>query len=72
MAFLDGNQPDRLCEPMKKYIESRGGEVRTNAPLESILTTEDGAIEVREAFDACGVLGRVMRLDSPHQQCEQI
>ena len=27
MAFLDGNQPDRLCEPMKKSIEARGGEV---------------------------------------------
>ena len=33
MAFLDGNQPDRLCEPMKKHIEARGGEVRSPAGL---------------------------------------
>ena len=24
MAFLDGNQPERLCAPMKEYIEQRG------------------------------------------------
>merc|ERR1711920_597121 len=45
MAFLDGNQPDRLCEPMKKSIEARGGEVRLNAPLQEIVTDADGAIE---------------------------
>mmetsp|Transcript_8080 Transcript_8080/g.13204 ORF Transcript_8080/g.13204 Transcript_8080/m.13204 type:complete len:657 (-) Transcript_8080:116-2086(-) len=45
MAFLDGNQPDRLCEPMKKYIESRGGEVRTSVPLQEFMTKEDGSIE---------------------------
>lgn len=26
MAFLDGNQPERLCAPMKEYIEDRGGD----------------------------------------------
>ena len=25
MAFLDGNQPDRLCEPMKQSILKDGG-----------------------------------------------
>ena len=29
MAFLDGNQPDRVCAPMKGVIEKAGGEVRT-------------------------------------------
>jgi 15-cis-phytoene desaturase len=29
IAFLDGNQPDRLCAPMKEYIEARGGAVKT-------------------------------------------
>jgi 15-cis-phytoene desaturase len=47
MAFLDGNQPDRLCDPMMKYIEARGGEVRTNAPLQEFITGADGSIEVR-------------------------
>jgi len=44
MAFLDGNQPDRLCAPVKAHIEARGGEVRLNAPVREILTKEDGSI----------------------------
>lgn len=28
MAFLDGNQPERLCQPMVDYITARGGQVR--------------------------------------------
>jgi len=45
MAFLDGNQPDRVCAPMKAHIEARGGEVRTSAPVKEILTAEDGTVE---------------------------
>merc|ERR1719428_1316009 len=45
MAFLDGNQPDRLCAPMKEHIEKRGGEVRLSAPLKEIVTNEDGSIK---------------------------
>ena len=37
MAFIDGNQTERLCEPMKQYIEKRGGQVLLNQPLESSL-----------------------------------
>ena len=44
-AFLDGNQPDRLCAPMKAHIEARGGEVRTSAPVKEILTNEDGSVK---------------------------
>lgn len=44
MAFLDGNQPDRLCEPMKNYIEARGGKVLTNSPVKEIVTNEDGTV----------------------------
>merc|ERR1719217_1954758 len=44
MAFLDGNQPDRLCAPMRAHIEARGGEVRTGAPVKEILTNEDGSV----------------------------
>ena len=42
MAFLDGNQPDRLCAPMAEHIMARGGEVRLNAPVAEMLTNEDG------------------------------
>jgi len=45
MAFLDGNQPDRVCEPMKNHIESKGGKVITSAPVQSIETNEDGTIK---------------------------
>lgn len=45
MAFLDGNQPDRLCAPMKDHIESRGGKVLLNSPVKEIVTNEDGTIK---------------------------
>uniref|UniRef100_A0A7S4VUE4 15-cis-phytoene desaturase, chloroplastic/chromoplastic n=1 Tax=Ditylum brightwellii TaxID=49249 RepID=A0A7S4VUE4_9STRA len=45
MAFLDGNQPDRLCEPMVKHIEARGGTVRTSAPIKEIVTNDDGTVK---------------------------
>jgi 15-cis-phytoene desaturase len=44
MAFLDGNQPDRLCEPMKQHIEKGGGKVVMNAPVKEIVTKEDGTV----------------------------
>lgn len=44
MAFLDGNQPDRLCEPMKQHIENGGGKVVMNAPVKEIVTNEDGTV----------------------------
>lgn len=45
MAFLDGNQPDRLCQPMKEYIEARGGKVITNSPVKEIVTNDDGTVK---------------------------
>lgn len=45
MAFLDGNQPERLCEPMKQHIEARGGEVRTKAAVQEIVTNDDGSVK---------------------------
>ena len=35
-AFLDGNQPDRLCAPMAAHITARGGQVKTGAPLAAL------------------------------------
>lgn len=45
MAFLDGNQPDRLCKPMVDHIEARGGKVITNSPVQEIVTKEDGSVD---------------------------
>lgn len=45
MAFLDGNQPDRLCKPMVDYVEARGGSVLTNAAVKEIVTNEDGTVK---------------------------
>mmetsp|Transcript_14982 Transcript_14982/g.32956 ORF Transcript_14982/g.32956 Transcript_14982/m.32956 type:complete len:662 (+) Transcript_14982:50-2035(+) len=45
MAFLDGNQPERLCAPMVEHIEARGGEVRLNTPLDKIILNEDGTVK---------------------------
>merc|ERR1719253_820549 len=44
MAFLDGNQPDRVCAPMVDHVEARGGEVRLSAPLDRIVLNEDGSV----------------------------
>mmetsp|Transcript_44344 Transcript_44344/g.109833 ORF Transcript_44344/g.109833 Transcript_44344/m.109833 type:complete len:586 (+) Transcript_44344:72-1829(+) len=44
MAFLDGNQPDRVCAPMKEYIEARGGKVLTSMPLKEFEVDANGDI----------------------------
>jgi 15-cis-phytoene desaturase len=41
VAFLDGSPSERLCEPLREYIEQRGGTVRTNVPVERILVNPD-------------------------------
>lgn len=45
MAFLDGNQPERLCAPMKEHIESRGGKVLISSPVQEIVTNNDGSVK---------------------------
>ncbi|EKX49047.1 hypothetical protein GUITHDRAFT_85858 [Guillardia theta CCMP2712] len=55
MAFLDGNQPDRLCKPMVDHIEKRGGEVRTKSPVKKIVTNPDGSIKHLEMRDGSTV-----------------
>lgn len=44
IAFLDGSPTERLCEPLKEYIEARGGMVRTNAPVKRILLNADKTV----------------------------
>jgi len=45
MAFLDGNQPDRLCAPMVESIENNGGKVVKNAPFKEFVLNEDGSVK---------------------------
>ena len=44
-AFLDGNQPDRLCKPMQEHIHQRGGQVRLGAVVEEIVLNEDSSVK---------------------------
>ena len=45
MAFLDGNQPERLCAPMKEHIEANGGKVFVKSPVKEIVTNTDGSVK---------------------------
>merc|ERR1711865_1093567 len=45
-AFIDGNQPDRLCQPMVEHITARGGQVLTGKPISSIeVNPNDNSVE---------------------------
>jgi len=44
MAFLDGAPTERLCDPLVAHIESLGGEVHLNSPLQKINLNPDGSI----------------------------
>jgi 15-cis-phytoene desaturase len=44
MAFLDGNQPDRLCRPLADYITARGGTVRTKTIVKEIITSSSTGV----------------------------
>ena len=45
MAFLDGNPPQRLCQPLVDSIEARGGEVHLKSPLRQIVLGDDGRVK---------------------------
>ena len=55
MAFLDGNPPERLCQPMVEHIESKGGEVHLESPLREIELNGDGSVA---GFRIGGVAGK--------------
>eukprot|EP00978_Attheya_sp_CCMP212_P047067 scaffold421210_cov50-Attheya_sp.AAC.3 len=55
-AFLDGNQPDRLCQPMVDHITARGGQVLTGKPIRSIeLNSNDNSIKCLKLADGTEV-----------------
>lgn len=43
IAFLDGSPTERLCQPLSDYITSNGGIVRTNSPVQRIITHPAGS-----------------------------
>ncbi|KAJ7979138.1 Phytoene desaturase [Quillaja saponaria] len=45
MAFLDGNPPERLCQPIVEHIQSLGGEVRLNSRIQKIELNDDGTVK---------------------------
>ncbi|CAK6689618.1 15-cis-phytoene desaturase [Synechococcus sp. CCY9201] len=55
MAFLDGNPPQRLCQPIVDYITARGGEVHLNSPLRAIELAADGSVS---SFRLAGIKGK--------------
>ena len=44
-AFLDGNQPSRLCAPIRSSIEASGGSVLLGSPVSAIVAGEDGSVD---------------------------
>lgn len=51
-AFIDGNQPDRLCKPIVDHVESNGGKVFAGKPIrEIIINPETLSIERLQLAD---------------------
>lgn len=46
MAFLDGPPPTRLCQPMADHMIARGGELRMNQRISSILLNDDKTVRI--------------------------
>ncbi|KAI8002638.1 hypothetical protein LOK49_LG08G02448 [Camellia lanceoleosa] len=45
MAFLDGNPPERLCQPIVDHIQSLGGEVQLNYRIKKVELNKDGTVK---------------------------
>ncbi|PXF50090.1 15-cis-phytoene desaturase [Gracilariopsis chorda] len=45
MAFLDGSPTERLCDPIVKHIEDRGGQVLLNSRLQRIELNPDRTVK---------------------------
>ena len=64
MAFLDGNPPERLCQPMVEHIEARGGEVHLESPLREIVLDEDGSVAGFSIGSVAGKEGFTLEADA--------
>ncbi|KAI5056439.1 hypothetical protein GOP47_0028257 [Adiantum capillus-veneris] len=45
MAFLDGNPPERLCQPIVEYFSAKGGQLHLNSRLQKIALNDDGTVK---------------------------
>ena len=59
MAFLDGAPPERLCQPMVDALTQKGGDVRTNARVQSIELRADRSVKCLKMTDGSVVEGDV-------------
>jgi 15-cis-phytoene desaturase len=50
-AFLDGNQPDRLCKPIVDHVTARGGDVQIGKPITSIELNPDNTVKYLQCGD---------------------
>jgi 15-cis-phytoene desaturase len=50
-AFLDGNQPDRLCQPIVDHVTAKGGEVHVGKPITSIELNPDNTVKYLQCAD---------------------
>lgn len=64
VAFLDGNQPARLCAPLKAHVEARGGSVRAGAPLRRIELNADGTVAGLRLAGRDGAEGELVVADA--------
>jgi 15-cis-phytoene desaturase len=64
MAFLDGNPPQRLCQPIVDYVQARAGEVQLEAPLREILLADDGRVAGFRIGGIKGQEGRTITADA--------
>nr|AUE44538.1 phytoene desaturase [Colpomenia sinuosa] len=56
MAFLDGPPPTRLCQPMADYMLERGGELRMEQRISSILLNDDKTVKGLKMQDGSTVV----------------
>ena len=54
-AFLDGNQPDRLCQPIVDHVTSRGGHILMGKPVSSIELNADNTVSSIKLADGSSV-----------------
>ena len=43
-AFLDGNPPERFCQPIKEWVENKGGKVICSSPVVDIVLDEESGL----------------------------